>query len=83
MWIAVVYALKNAKQTSVASKTVIAQQTIASSDSAEHQKILFDALPGPKEFHVIKGAPHTFLDQEHLKEIEALFLKWIDSWQSE
>ncbi|MBI3441275.1 MAG: hypothetical protein HY052_05670 [Proteobacteria bacterium] len=41
-------------------------------------KILYDALPGPKELHVIKGALHTFRDLSHLKEIREIFLKWID-----
>lgn len=43
----------------------------------EHQKILFDKLPGKKEMHVIKGAPHTFRDAEHLAEIRAIFTAWI------
>lgn len=43
----------------------------------EHHKILFDKLPGKKEMHVIKGAPHTFRDPEHLAEIRAIFDKWI------
>jgi lysophospholipase len=42
-----------------------------------HQKILFDALPGPKEMHVIEGAPHTFREPKHLEEIKAFFDKWI------
>jgi len=40
-------------------------------------KILYDALPGPKKFHIIKGAPHTFRDGKHLKEIKKIFLEWI------
>ncbi len=44
----------------------------------EHQKILFDKLPGKKEIHIIKGAPHTFREENHLKEIKDIFLKWID-----
>jgi pimeloyl-ACP methyl ester carboxylesterase len=43
----------------------------------EHQKILFEKLPGKKEMHVIKNAPHTFRDQEHLVEIKDIFNKWI------
>ncbi len=43
----------------------------------EHQKILFDALPGKKEMHIIKNAPHTFKDPEHLAEVKAIFDKWI------
>lgn len=42
-----------------------------------HQKILFDKLPGKKELHIIKNAPHTFRDSEHLVEIKAIFDKWI------
>lgn len=44
----------------------------------DHIQILFKALPGPKEFHIIKNAPHTFRDKKHLNEIENLFLSWID-----
>ncbi|MBU1164403.1 alpha/beta hydrolase [Patescibacteria group bacterium] len=44
----------------------------------EHQKKLFDKLPGPKEFHIIKGAPHTFKDKKHLKEIKKIFVDWIN-----
>jgi pimeloyl-ACP methyl ester carboxylesterase len=47
----------------------------------EHQQVLFDAAAGPKEIHVIKGAPHTFRDPKHLAEIKQIFLNWIDSWQ--
>jgi pimeloyl-ACP methyl ester carboxylesterase len=43
----------------------------------EHQKVLFDKLPGKKELHVIKNAPHTFKDPSHLTEIRNLFDKWI------
>lgn len=44
----------------------------------EHQKILFDALPSQKkELHVIKGAPHTFRDPEHLREVKEIFMKWL------
>jgi len=32
-----------------------------------------------KELHVIKSAPHTFKDQEHLEEIKKIFLNWIKS----
>lgn len=45
----------------------------------KHQKILFDRLSGKKELHIIKNAPHTFVDKNHLKEIKEIFLKWIDS----
>ena len=44
----------------------------------KHQQLLFDKLPGKKELHIIKGAPHTFKDRKHLQEIKEIFLKWID-----
>ncbi|TSC81748.1 MAG: Uncharacterized protein G01um101420_853 [Parcubacteria group bacterium Gr01-1014_20] len=43
-----------------------------------HEELLYGKLPGKKEIHVIKGAPHTFRDPEHLKEIKQVFLNWID-----
>ena len=45
----------------------------------QHVRLLYDTLSGPKEFHIIKGAPHTFLEPEHLAEIEQLFINWIDN----
>ena len=44
----------------------------------DQQEILYKALPGPKEFHIIKSAPHTFRDKKHLAEIKKIFLNWID-----
>jgi pimeloyl-ACP methyl ester carboxylesterase len=43
---------------------------------AAHQQILFDALPGPKEFHIILNGPHTFRDDEHIEET----CKLLDAW---
>ncbi len=43
----------------------------------QHQKILYEALPGPKELHVIKGAPHTFRDLKHLHEIRQIVTTWL------
>lgn len=48
---------------------------------SEHQKILFNQLPGPKEMHVINGAHHTFREQEHLDEIKMILDRWIKSWK--
>ncbi len=42
-----------------------------------HQQVLFDALPGKKEFHIIPGAPHTFKDAAHIKQIKDLLNKWV------
>ena len=44
----------------------------------EQQKILFDQLPGDKELHIIKGAPHTFRERSHLNEIKAIFNTWLN-----
>jgi len=44
-----------------------------------HQRILYYQLPGKKELHIIKGAPHTFTAVEHLAEIKGILGKWIDS----
>ena len=46
----------------------------------EHQEILFNALPATKkELHIIKGAPHTFKEPEHLKEIYQIMDSWLKS----
>lgn len=45
-----------------------------------HQQIFFDQLPGPKEIHVIKGAPHTFKTLKELKEIQEIMEKWIEKY---
>ncbi len=46
---------------------------------ADHQKILFDTLLGPKELHIIPGAPHTLRDPAHLAELKNLLFNWIDA----
>ncbi len=41
-------------------------------------KDFYNNLPeGKKELHIIKNAPHTFRDPNHLKEIKEIFIKWI------
>jgi len=37
---------------------------------------LFETLRCEKELHIIKGAPHTFKEPEHLKEIASLTVNW-------
>lgn len=44
-----------------------------------HQEILFKALPGTKELHVIKGAPHTFCEEKQLEEIYTIMDRWLKS----
>lgn len=46
----------------------------------DHQKILYEAVPEPKEIHIIQGSPHTFTAPEHLAELKQIFENWIDSW---
>lgn len=41
------------------------------------QQILYEKLNCPKEFHVINGAPHTFRDPQHLKELKEIFDQWL------
>jgi len=45
----------------------------------EHAKLLFEKLPGKKEFYIIKGAPHTFREKKHLDEFYQIMDKWIKS----
>ena len=48
------------------------------STPAKHQKILLKAIrSNNKELHIIKDAPHTFRDAEHLGEIKEIFLRFI------
>lgn len=49
------------------------------STPAVHQKILFNMLPGKKELHIIKGAPHTFYEPDELRELKQIFTKWLNS----
>lgn len=44
----------------------------------EHQKVLYEALPGPKDIQVINGAPHTIRDADTLKLLKSIFEKWIN-----
>ena len=37
---------------------------------------------GEKEFHIIRGVFHTFVDPEHLVEIKEIFLEWIKKIES-
>ena len=48
---------------------------------AENTQKLFDLLPGPKEFRMVKDGTHVFRNSAHLAEIKGILSKWIDSWQ--
>jgi len=43
----------------------------------KHQKLFYDKLSCKKELHIIKGAPHTFREPVHLREIKDIFSSWI------
>lgn len=44
----------------------------------EHQRILFEKLPGPKEMHVIDGADHNFRPQDkNLFKLKRILDQWI------
>ncbi len=45
----------------------------------EHQKVLYDILPEitDKEFHVVKGAPHTFKEAHDIEELKNIFDTWL------
>lgn len=43
----------------------------------EHQKILYAALPGSKELHIIPGAPHTLREHKHLEKLKQIFNDWL------
>lgn len=43
----------------------------------EHQQMLYDVLPGPKEIHIIDGSQHTFREPQHLEQLYKYFDEWI------
>lgn len=40
-------------------------------------QLLYDKLPEPKEIHTIKDAPHTFITDDQLQQVQELMEKWI------
>jgi pimeloyl-ACP methyl ester carboxylesterase len=45
----------------------------------EDQMKLYQGMPNDKEIHVIKGAPHTFVEVEHLDQAKQIIHNWIDN----
>ncbi len=41
------------------------------------QQMLFDSLPGQKEFHIIENAPHSFREENHIVESCDLLDRWL------
>ncbi|MDP3836843.1 MAG: alpha/beta hydrolase [bacterium] len=56
--------------------TILIVGELDTSTPPKHQQILFDLLPGKKEMHVIKNAPHTFRVEEHFYEIYQVLNQW-------
>lgn len=55
-------------------------QIVGSEDTStprSDQQVLFDALPGSKELHVVNGAKHNFRSSEHLEELKATISQWL------
>ena len=46
--------------------------------SPDHQQILYEALPGQKELHVIKGALHSFYEPHEQAELKQLVKSWVE-----
>jgi pimeloyl-ACP methyl ester carboxylesterase len=42
------------------------------------QQLLFDKLPGRKELHIIKRAPHTFYKPEERRQLKQFIKAWIE-----
>lgn len=50
-------------------------------DLLEHQKLLYDKLPGKKELRIIEDADHNFRGEDYEKNLESIkkiFFSWID-----
>jgi pimeloyl-ACP methyl ester carboxylesterase len=45
--------------------------------TSNDQKALYDLVPGPKEMHIVGGAPHTFKEPEHLKQLREILDSWL------
>lgn len=67
--------LPNAKRLTMPVLLLVGEQD--DDTPLRHQQILHDALSGPKELHIIKGARHTFRDPEHLAEIKNIMSDWV------
>lgn len=46
----------------------------------EQQHLLFQALPEPKQYHVIQGAEHSFYKQNERNELQSIFDSWIKTF---
>jgi len=47
------------------------------------QKLLYSRLPGKKDLRIIKGALHTFKDEDHLLRISKILQAWLQEIENE
>ncbi len=45
--------------------------------SPEHHQMLYNKLPGKRDLRIIEGAPHTFREPSHLKQVYEILSDWI------
>lgn len=45
----------------------------------DHQRMLFDRLPGRKELHIIEGSDHSFTQEPYRDELRKVFDAWVRS----
>ena len=67
--------LKNVQNLTMPVLLVVGEKD--ESTPVEHQKILYDALPGTKELNIIPGALHTFREAAHLAELKQIIQQWL------
>lgn len=67
--------LKNVKNLNMPALLIVGE--LDDTTPPENQQIFFKVLPGQKELHIIKNAPHTFRDKNHLNEVYRIIDKWI------
>lgn len=48
-----------------------------------HQKILYDLIPGPKEFHIVTNAPHSFRTPKELDQLSNILDFWLKNIKPE
>ena len=53
------------------------------STPSEHIEEFYNKLDCIKELHIIKNAPHTFIEKAYLQEIKNIFSNWIDTLSKE
>ena len=61
----------------ITSPTLLIVGTRDEPTPPSHVRMFYNKLFCPKEFHIIKNAPHTFRDAKHLSQIKQIMKKWI------